>query len=152
MAIERGFRAKLRYRVDEFIGGGAGKQLLFLALLTVGLVLFFTLLGVALGLGAGAHGLDLLKKWRVKSKAMKPMPPVEVADGPVLQNRISGDKLDILSFPAPKWHEKDGGRYLGTGCSVITVDPETYTVTADGRELRCEPLSVLPMAQRYFLL
>jgi urease subunit alpha len=34
---------------------------------------------------------------------------------------------------------------------VITVDPETYTVTADGRELRCEPLSVLPLAQRYFL-
>ncbi len=34
---------------------------------------------------------------------------------------------------------------------VITVDPDTYTVTADGRELRCEPLSVLPMAQRYFL-
>ncbi|MGJ8634155.1 MAG: urease subunit alpha [Luteolibacter sp.] len=33
----------------------------------------------------------------------------------------------------------------------ITVDPETYTVVADGRELRCEPLSVLPMAQRYFL-
>ena len=33
----------------------------------------------------------------------------------------------------------------------ITVDPETYTVTANGRELRCEPLSVLPMAQRYFL-
>jgi urease subunit alpha len=33
----------------------------------------------------------------------------------------------------------------------ITVDPETYTVTADGQELRCEPLSVLPMAQRYFL-
>ncbi|TAG11007.1 MAG: urease subunit alpha [Verrucomicrobia bacterium] len=34
---------------------------------------------------------------------------------------------------------------------VITVDPDTYTVTADGRELRCEPLSELPMAQRYFL-
>ena len=33
----------------------------------------------------------------------------------------------------------------------ITVDPDTYSVTADGRELRCEPLSVLPMAQRYFL-
>lgn len=33
----------------------------------------------------------------------------------------------------------------------ITVDPETYTVTADGRELRCEPMSVLPMAQRYYL-
>ncbi len=33
----------------------------------------------------------------------------------------------------------------------IQVDPETYTVKADGRELRCEPASVLPMAQRYFL-
>jgi urease subunit alpha len=33
----------------------------------------------------------------------------------------------------------------------IEVDPETYTVKADGRELRCEPATVLPMAQRYFL-
>ncbi len=33
----------------------------------------------------------------------------------------------------------------------IEVDPETYTVKADGRELRCEPASELPMAQRYFL-
>jgi urease subunit alpha len=33
----------------------------------------------------------------------------------------------------------------------IHVDPETYTVTADGVVLRCEPLAVLPMAQRYFL-
>ena len=33
----------------------------------------------------------------------------------------------------------------------IEVDPETYTVKADGRELRCEPATVLPLAQRYFL-
>lgn len=33
----------------------------------------------------------------------------------------------------------------------IEVDPETYTVKADGRVLRCEPAKVLPMAQRYFL-
>jgi urease subunit alpha len=33
----------------------------------------------------------------------------------------------------------------------IEVDPETYTVKADGEELRCEPARVLPMAQRYFL-
>jgi len=33
----------------------------------------------------------------------------------------------------------------------IEVDPETYTLMADGRELHCEPLSELPMAQRYFL-
>ncbi len=33
----------------------------------------------------------------------------------------------------------------------IEVDPETYTVKADGVELRCAPAEVLPMAQRYFL-
>ena len=33
----------------------------------------------------------------------------------------------------------------------IEVDPETYTVKADGRVLKCEPAKVLPMAQRYFL-
>ncbi|MEO5805193.1 urease subunit alpha [Devosia sp.] len=33
----------------------------------------------------------------------------------------------------------------------ITVDPETYEVRADGELLTCEPATVLPMAQRYFL-
>jgi urease subunit alpha len=33
----------------------------------------------------------------------------------------------------------------------IQVDPETYEVTADGQLLVCEPATVLPMAQRYFL-
>jgi len=33
----------------------------------------------------------------------------------------------------------------------ITVDPETYVVTADGEELRSAPARVLPLAQRYFL-
>jgi len=33
----------------------------------------------------------------------------------------------------------------------LTVDPETYAVTADGVLLVCEPATVLPMAQRYFL-
>ena len=33
----------------------------------------------------------------------------------------------------------------------IDVDPETYAVHADGELLVCEPASVLPMAQRYFL-
>ena len=33
----------------------------------------------------------------------------------------------------------------------IDVDPETYIVRADGILLACEPASILPMAQRYFL-
>lgn len=34
---------------------------------------------------------------------------------------------------------------------TIDVDPETYIVRADGILLACEPASILPMAQRYFL-
>jgi urease subunit alpha len=33
----------------------------------------------------------------------------------------------------------------------IEVDPETYTVKADGEHLTCEPARELPLAQRYFL-
>ena len=34
---------------------------------------------------------------------------------------------------------------------VLTVNPETYRVEADGEHLTCEPATELPMAQRYFL-
>ena len=34
---------------------------------------------------------------------------------------------------------------------VMEVDPQTYEVRADGRLLVCEPLDVLPLAQRYCL-
>ncbi|MCM5680879.1 urease subunit alpha [Schlegelella sp. S2-27] len=34
---------------------------------------------------------------------------------------------------------------------AMQVDPQTYEVRADGQLLTCEPASVLPMAQRYFL-
>ncbi|HWW19852.1 MAG TPA: urease subunit alpha [Steroidobacteraceae bacterium] len=34
---------------------------------------------------------------------------------------------------------------------IMEVDPQTYEVRADGQRLACEPASVLPLAQRYFL-
>ena len=40
---------------------------------------------------------------------------------------------------------------LNDALPAISVDPETYEVRADGQLLTCEPASVLPMAQRYFL-
>lgn len=38
-----------------------------------------------------------------------------------------------------------------SGTPKIEVDPQTYEVRADGVLLTCEPASVLPMAQKYFL-
>ncbi len=40
---------------------------------------------------------------------------------------------------------------LNAAVPRINVDAETYTVTADGEELRCQPLAELPLAQRYHL-
>ena len=40
---------------------------------------------------------------------------------------------------------------LNNALPRIEVDPETYTVKADGEHLTCEPARELPLAQRYFL-
>jgi urease subunit alpha len=40
---------------------------------------------------------------------------------------------------------------LNDATPQITVNPENYKVYADGELLDCEPATVLPMAQRYFL-
>ncbi|MDZ4246349.1 MAG: UbiD family decarboxylase, partial [Dehalococcoidia bacterium] len=51
--------------------------------------------------------------------------PKEVTSGPILENILSGKDVNLYRFPAPKWHEDDGGRFIGTGCAFITQDPDT---------------------------
>jgi UbiD family decarboxylase len=48
--------------------------------------------------------------------------PLKSASGPVLENVQKDGKVDLDAFPSPLWHERDGGRYIGTGCSVVTRD------------------------------
>lgn len=48
-----------------------------------------------------------------------------VKKGPVMENRHKGKDINLLEFPVPKWHELDGGRYIGTANAVITKDPDT---------------------------
>ena len=49
-------------------------------------------------------------------------------NGPVFENQNFGDDINLLQFPAPKWHEHDGGNYIGTGCVVMTKDPDSGRV------------------------
>ena len=42
---------------------------------------------------------------------------IAVKSGPVFENVQK--EVDLLAFPSPLWHEMDGGRYIGTGCSVV---------------------------------
>lgn len=52
--------------------------------------------------------------------------PVEfVTDGPVMENRFTGDAVDLNIFPTPLWHELDGGEFIGTGVVQIHQDPDT---------------------------
>ena len=79
---------------------------------------------LAIGVPMDLSPSETLKAWRQRLKEFKPLPPVTVKEGPILENVITGSAIDFNRFPTPKWHEHDGGRYIGTGCSVITRDPE----------------------------
>lgn len=67
---------------------------------------------------------ELVKLWRNKLRDITPIPYVVVPNGPVMENVHTGSDVNVLEFPAPRWHELDGGRYIGTACLVITKDPD----------------------------
>ncbi|HEY3053877.1 MAG TPA: UbiD family decarboxylase, partial [Thermoanaerobaculia bacterium] len=61
---------------------------------------------------------------RTSLKDMKTIPYKEVDGGPIFENIMMGDDVDVTIFPTPIWHENDGGRYIGTGSFNVTRDPE----------------------------
>ncbi|WCB93346.1 Phenolic acid decarboxylase [Baekduia alba] len=89
-------------------------------------------LASALGFDPGIDDQALVEELRGRPRqwreAAPRFEPVVVTDAPMFQNRLSGTEIDMRRFPAPLWHEGDGGRYLGTGGSMITRDPETGIV------------------------
>ncbi|GJJ19754.1 decarboxylase UbiD [Mycolicibacterium mageritense] len=80
---------------------------------------------VALGLPADTSAMDIIRAWKDLGKRIEPIPPVEVSEGAILENVLEGDDVDLEMFPTPRWHDGDGGRYIGTACMVITRDPDT---------------------------
>ena len=72
----------------------------------------------------GLSDLEVVKWWKDKCAELKPGQISAVDFGPVQENIITGNDIDILKFPVPKWHELDGGRYIGTGVCTITQDPD----------------------------
>ncbi len=83
------------------------------------------LIDLAMGFPLEARGIDLVRLWRDKFKeGIQHIPPVDVKTGPVMENVHMDDQVDLFEFPTPKWHELDGGRYIGTGVLVIQRDPD----------------------------
>jgi len=70
-----------------------------------------------------------------------------------MENDIAG-KLGLQKLLLPVANTRSISKcdmVLNAALPDIEIDPETYTVTADGEVLTCEPAKQLPMAQRYFL-
>ena len=80
---------------------------------------------LALGLCDNASRLEIVRELKQKFKEpVSLIPPVEVKDGPIFENEDRGDDIDLLKFPVPQWTARDGGRYIGSGDTVIAKDPD----------------------------
>jgi UbiD family decarboxylase len=99
-------------------------------------------ISMTIGLPAQTSPVDLVAFWRHYMREMKSIPPRTVAHGPVEENVQSGDAVDLHRIPTPRWHEKDGGYFIGTGCMVVMKDPDSgwinygaYRVQVHGRNV-----------------
>ncbi|MFH0812966.1 MAG: UbiD family decarboxylase [Pseudomonadota bacterium] len=61
----------------------------------------------------------------IKDRLFKLIKPIFTDNGPVKENIIRENKIDLYQFPVPKFHLKDGGRYINTTASIVTKDPDT---------------------------
>jgi UbiD family decarboxylase len=111
--------------------------------LLTGTLLDAVRVGYTLGCDCGSDQQALVRTLRSRlygndvgsSEPHSLRPPRETADAPMFENRLVGDDIDLLGFPAPLWHEHDGGRYLGTLDAVVTRDPETDWVNVGAYRL-----------------
>jgi UbiD family decarboxylase len=129
--LEIGAASQLNYRrtrpralmFEDIPGYAAGRRVLTSSLSSP------SLMGMSLGLGSGLSDAELVQALRGRPSAWREGAPShaarEVSDGPVFENRLAKQDINFLDFPSPIWHEQDGGRYIGTGCGVVTVDPDT---------------------------
>ncbi|MFC1962484.1 UbiD family decarboxylase [Chloroflexota bacterium] len=111
---------------DHIKGYSEGFRVLTCSLLSSGCMALT--LGLPQGLSEKEYTQLLSQRFLQWEANLTKFAPRVVKEGPVLENIWKGKEIDLLRFPSPKWHEKDGGRYIGTGCAVITKDPETGAV------------------------
>src|SRR5918999_1813729 len=96
-------------------------------------------LALTMGMDPGIGEFDFVQQWRRQVKMIQPIEPRTVNSAPLFENVQRGSDVDLFKFPVPRWHELDGGRYIGTDDLVITRDPEegwvnvgTYRIMVHG--------------------
>jgi 4-hydroxy-3-polyprenylbenzoate decarboxylase len=96
-------------------------------------------LAMTLGMKPGLGDIGFVRAWRQRVKKIAPVAARTVSSGALFENTRTGKDMSLLQFPVPRWHELDGGRYIGTDDLVITRDPEegwvnvgTYRIMVHG--------------------
>jgi len=111
---------------DEIKGYQKGFRLLTGALLDAKRV------ATTLGFSSDVDNLKLVKLLREKivdtNLRTADYQPRFVSNPLFLENTKKGLEVDLRLFPAPKWHENDGGQYVGTADFLVTTDPITGAV------------------------
>ena len=90
--------------------------------------------------------VDIVRRYHARMQELNPLPPRYVNDGPIFENVIEGDTVDVLRFPVPRHHEQDKARFIGTADCVVTKDPDSgcYNLGAyrgqvyDGETVGCQ--------------
>jgi len=110
---------------DNIKGYPSGYRVVMPRLVTPGQ----TALTLNLPEGSKMELLNVLRqRWPQCEANLDEFPPKVVENGPVLENVLSGDDVNLFKFPVPKTRMLDGGRYIGTADAVITRDPDTGEV------------------------
>src|SRR5574341_404301 len=80
---------------------------------------------LALGLPMDKTKLETLRLAARKVRLAQPIQPKEISASPLFENVLKRDDVNLLKFPALRFHENDGGRYFGPGGGLINRDPDT---------------------------
>jgi UbiD family decarboxylase len=102
----------------------------------------FRRLAYVLGLPQPATKMELVRSYKARMKQhFGLVPPRVVAGGPIFENVLRDDEVDLYKFPVPFVHEHDGGRYIGTEDLVVMRDPDsgwvnvgTYRIMVHSRD------------------
>ena len=103
---------------DKVVGHPSGYRLLSSSLNSI------QRLALTCGMPGDIADLEFVRTWTRHVQGLQPIPPRVVQSGAVLENVYEGDQIDMLKFPSPRWHDLDGGRYIGTATMIITRDPD----------------------------
>jgi len=71
---------------------------------------------------------------------------VTLPRGPCKEVIIGGQDIDMNIVPTPRWHEHDGGRYLGTTAGFVTRDPLTGQLNMGSYRVMIKDRTTVSMA------